>query len=89
VELLIELLGGDYGLTQASLPLSLAHFFTVNYLTCEKVVIILRNGTERNGRFRHIILRNGTIDACTPRSNQTIQSETAMYISCLDLTTGE
>ena len=49
-------------------------------------------GTERNGteRFRHIIPRNGTIDACTLRSNQTIQTELkSMYISCLDLTTGE
>jgi len=31
-----------------------------------------RNGTEW---FRHIIPRNRTIAACTPRSNQTIQTE--------------
>ena len=38
-------------------------------------------GTERNGteQFRHIIPRNGTIDACTLRSNQTIQTEIDVY----------
>ena len=41
-------------------------------------------------QFCHIILRSGTIDACTLRSIQTIQTELkSMYISCLDPTTGE